>query len=648
MTNTDIYSPPDGNLAIPPGTTILLVEPSATTTEIVECHLAQATDRLSTRTVATADEATSVLADCDVDCVISEYDLPDSDGIEFLRSVRSHHPNLPFIIYTDTGSVELASEAISADVTEYVLKTTDNDARELTNAVLSTLHRTSTYRESNILERLLEIVPMGVAIHDVEGEMIEANDRGRELLGIAKEEPISDRVDAYEAFNPDGSPVKEENLPPVKAFITGAPVYDETLVVRDADGDPMWVSMSSAPMYDETGENVVRVVSIGQEITELKQHERDLERTNAQLKRTQNRFEALTENASVAVLSMNQSSTIQFANDTVEDVFGYAPDELEGEPIDRLIPNRLLQAHYASVRSYLETGTRRLDWSWIELPACHASGDEIEIGLSFGTTEVDGEQLFTAVARDITEEKEKERELERKRDQLQETVAELRRSNEELEQFAHAVSHDLKEPMRMVSSYLELLERRYGDSLDEEADEFIGHAVDGITRAQRMVDDLLEYSRVSHSATTNRTVDLNEVVTTVERDLMRGAVDGRLDLAIEKIPPVTGNRTMLEKLFQNLLTNAINHSKAGSVSVEITAQERDRRCVVSVSDDGPGIPPEARDRMFDLFQTGPDSDGTGVGLALCEKIVHSHGGEIWLESRERGGTTFSFSLPTAA
>ncbi|AQL44117.1 hypothetical protein BV210_16005 [Halorientalis sp. IM1011] len=642
MGDTHTQSSDREHLVIPPGTTVLYVG-SESKAGAITTRLEQATDHLCTQTATAAEDARAVVENDDVDCLVAEYDLADSDGIDLLESVRKQHPNLPFVLYTDDESIETATRAISADVSEYVLRSDESAEQRLTDTVVETVHKTTRLQRRDLLEQLINLVPVGVVVHDIDGELIQANDRGRELLGIASDEPLTEALEDHHVYHPDGTPYDRPQLPPVKAFRTGAPVRDELLYIEPPDDGPIWVSMNSTPIYDDTGENIVRVISTGQDVTELKNREHQLEATNAELKKTRNRFQALTENASVAVLTMDESSTIQFANDTVEDVFGYAPDRLEGESMDVLIPDRLVDDHYAAVERYLETGTRKLDWSWVELPAVHESGHTIDIGLSYGTTQVNGSQLFTAVIRDITEEKARQRELEDKRKQLEATVAELERSNRELEQFAQAVSHDLKEPIRTVSNYLGLLERRYAGEFDDDADDFLEFAAEGSERAQRMIEDLLAYARVDHGGEIDEVVDLNDVVETVVRDCKRSHESSEVDVSVGNLPPVVGNRTRLEQVFQNLLSNAIEHADSEPVVVDVTAEQCDGSCVVSVSDNGPGIRPEEQDQIFGLFETSRDSEGTGVGLALCEKIVHNHGGEIWVDSGD-DGTTFSFIM----
>ncbi len=232
--------------------------------------------------------------------------------------------------------------------------------------------------------------------------------------------------------------------------------------------------------------------------------------------------------------------------------------------------------------------------------------------------------------------------------QLRELNEELIRSNADLQQFAYVASHDLQEPLRMVASYTQLLARRYKGKLDADADEFIGYAVDGATRMQRLINDLLAYSRV-----TSQGKDFEEV----DCDLLLEGVLSTLRLAIEEnhavvthgtLPKVTADPGQLGPLFQNLVINAIKFHGAEPPKVHVSAERRDHEWVFSVRDNGIGVDPQYADRIFVIFQrlhNREEYPGTGIGLALCKKIVERHGGRIWVESEPGRGATFSFTLP---
>jgi signal transduction histidine kinase/CHASE3 domain sensor protein len=257
----------------------------------------------------------------------------------------------------------------------------------------------------------------------------------------------------------------------------------------------------------------------------------------------------------------------------------------------------------------------------------------------------DGDEIVGAVLtfRDVTERQAAERELsERARD--------LARSNADLEQFAYVASHDLQEPLRAVVSYLQLLERRYGGQLDERAQKYIGYAVDGGRRMQTLIADLLTYSRVGRRDVAIGPVDLETVLDRVQASLRVSIEESEATIARDPLPTVDGDVTQLTQLFQNLLVNAIKFRAESAPDIRVSAERKDGAWLFSVRDNGIGIAPEYRERVFVLFQRLHARDeygGTGIGLAVCKKIVERHGGTIWVEETPGGGSTLCFTIPDA-
>jgi signal transduction histidine kinase len=247
-----------------------------------------------------------------------------------------------------------------------------------------------------------------------------------------------------------------------------------------------------------------------------------------------------------------------------------------------------------------------------------------------------------AVFRDVTEKHRVEEELAERREELE-------RSNAELEQFAYVASHDLQEPLRMVASYTQLLARRYRGKLDEDADEFIGYAVDGATRMQALINDLLTYSRVQRKELELATVESGDAVEGALANL-RGAVEDRDAVVVvdDELPEVRGDLTQLTQLFQNLLGNALKFTNGARPEVHVGVRRRPGEWVFSVRDNGIGIDPQHAERIFEVFQrlhTRQEYPGTGIGLAVCKKIVERIGGRIWVQSSPGEGATFSFAIP---
>ena len=246
---------------------------------------------------------------------------------------------------------------------------------------------------------------------------------------------------------------------------------------------------------------------------------------------------------------------------------------------------------------------------------------------------------------------EQNQEQTRAEEQLRALMTELARSNKELEQFAYVASHDLQEPLRMVSSYTQLLEQRYRDKLDDDAREFINYAVDGARRMQRLINDLLEFSRVSTRGRRVDPVDANEVLGTVRANLSAAIEDAGALVTNEELPTVMADPTQLGQLLQNLIGNAIKFHGTESPRVHIAASEQAGEWVFAVRDNGIGIDPEYFDRIFVIFQrlhATADYPGTGIGLAVCKRIAERHGGRIWVESEPGNGANFFFSIPKSS
>ena len=229
---------------------------------------------------------------------------------------------------------------------------------------------------------------------------------------------------------------------------------------------------------------------------------------------------------------------------------------------------------------------------------------------------------------------------------VRERTVELQRSNTDLEQFAYVASHDLQEPLRMVASFVTLLERRYKGRLDEKADRYIHHAVDGAQRMQQLLGDLLAYSRAGRDIR-HEDVDMNQVLTEVKDNLQAVIAENNAEVSHDDLPMVAGTHSYLVMLLQNLVGNAIKFRGDHPPRIRIASMDEDHEWRFSVSDNGIGIEKQFRDRIFEIFQrlhSREEYEGTGIGLSMCRKIVERHGGRIWLESTPGVGTTFHFTI----
>ncbi len=254
----------------------------------------------------------------------------------------------------------------------------------------------------------------------------------------------------------------------------------------------------------------------------------------------------------------------------------------------------------------------------------------------------------TTVSRDLLSEEVTERK--KAEEALARRTEELARSNEELQQFASIASHDLQEPLRMVSSYVQLLEKKYKGKLDKDAEEFIYYAVDGAKRMQRLINDLLTYSRVGTRAKPFTKTDVGAVLKDVLMNLQKAVEDSKAEIIYGKMPEIIADEGQLTQLFQNLIANAIKFHGERATKVHVSARQEQDNWVLSVKDNGIGIEEKHKERIFQIFQrlhSRNEYEGTGIGLAVCRKIVERHGGRIWVESEPGEGTTFYFTMPAS-
>jgi PAS domain S-box-containing protein len=359
-------------------------------------------------------------------------------------------------------------------------------------------------------------------------------------------------------------------------------------------------------------------------------------------KESEARYRGLLEAAPDAMVVVNVAGEIVLLNVRAEKEFGYSRGELLGQQVKNIVPEGFAERIIADgTRSAAEALAQQIG-TGIELIGLRKDGSEFPIEIMLSPLESTEGILVTSAIRDISLRKESE-------ETLVKTVRELKRSNDELQQFAYVSSHDLQEPLRMVSSYTQLLAKRYKGRLDSDADEFIAFAVDGCDRMQGLIQDLLVYSRAGSNGKALREISgenalklaLTNLRTTVEQS---GAV-----VTHDALPAIKTDEAQLTQIFQNLVGNAIKYRRAESPQVHVSASKNgDNEWIFSVRDNGLGIDPQYFDRIFILFQRlhGRDEfEGTGIGLAICKKILERLGGRIWVESQPEKGSTFYFALP---
>jgi PAS domain S-box-containing protein len=359
------------------------------------------------------------------------------------------------------------------------------------------------------------------------------------------------------------------------------------------------------------------------------------------LRESEERFRVLVDGVKDhAILRLDPQGYVQSWNPGAERIHGYTADEVIGQ-------------HFSCFYTPEEAAAGRPSQ---DLAVAVAEGRHAEEGIrvrksgetywaSVVITSLYNEQGelrgFAKITRDVTQRRAAEEAVRR-------TAAELARSNAELEQFAYVASHDLQEPLRAIAGYCQLLQRRYVGRLDSDADEFIAFAVDGASRMQRLIEDLLCYSRVGTRGKAFEPTDSNAVFDQALVNLKAAISESGAKVTRGDLPTVPGDHTQLEQVLQNLISNAIKFRHEASPRVHVAAQADGDHWLFSVEDNGIGIEPRFADRIFAIFQrlhTRREYPGTGIGLAICKKIVERHGGRIWMQSTPGKGTTFYFTLP---
>lgn len=399
---------------------------------------------------------------------------------------------------------------------------------------------------------------------------------------------------------------------------------------------------------------------------ERKQSVEEREKMLEILVKEEEKFRTLLETAPDSLVIVDEAGKMVIINHQTEVLFQYQRDQLLDQPIEMLLPGRFKNSHPRHRKAFFKNPHARPMGAGLELYGRRQDGLEFPVEVSLNMLKTPEGNLALATIRDVTEQKlaaetlrqfnakleERARqmtaELLDRNEELKRQAEALEQSNLELQQFAYVASHDLQTPLRSISGFVQLLKQEYHGQLDEQADEWIDITVESTLRMQTLIRDILAYSRVESPAHPFERVDLNELFHEVTAVLDHDLQEKPKAISTDPLPVVTGNRTQLLLLMQNLISNGLKYNEQLLPTVHVSASPQNGEWIITIRDNGIGINPDHFPKVFDIFRrlhTQDEYPGNGIGLAICRRVVERHGGKIWIESELNNGSTFFFSLP---
>lgn len=474
------------------------------------------------------------------------------------------------------------------------------------------------------LAAIIDSVPTAIIMVDREGVIALVNAQTERLFGYTRTELLGETVDVLVPYRyRPGHPALQRGFltqPTARPMGAGRDLFG-----LRKDGTEFPIEIGLNPINTEHG---LFVVSAIVDISDRK--------------RLEARFRMTVESAPTAMVMIDQAGTMVLVNTETERLFRYERGELLGLKVEVLIPERFRAAHPRLRAQYFALSEARRMGAGRDLFGLRKDGSEfpIEIGLNPVTTD-EGVFVLSAIV-DISE-------RQRQTEDLRHSNEALERSNVELQRFAYFVSHDLQTPLRSIASFVQLLQTTYGGKLDARGNDWIDRTIGSVHYLQTLIRDLLAYSRVDSQAQPFVRVPFKDIVNDAVSLLDASVQESGAEITTSDAPEVLGDRAQLVQLIMNLLGNAIKYRGPQAPRIHVSAERTpdDTGWIFSVRDHGIGIAARHHERIFEIFRRlhdGQEYPGTGIGLAICRRVVHRHGGRIWVESEPGRGSTFRFTL----
>lgn len=461
--------------------------------------------------------------------------------------------------------------------------------------------------------------------------LIDCNQKTLEMFRCAKEELLASKLQRFwPATQPDGSSSLISFTENLHTALKGeTPTYEVKRLRYDGSEFDAEITYTLITLNEKR-----YMQAIIRDITERKS-------ADIRLQEGEDKYRTLFESAIDTIILIDDEIVVD-CNLAALKMFKATREELIGQQTWIFMPELQPGGAFSKeigkekTRQAIKGETLFLEWRFLR-----RDGTEFDAELTFNTINLKGKKYFQAIIRDITERKQAA-------EQMKKLTQELERSNTDLAQFAYVASHDLQEPLRMVTSFVQLLQKRYQGKLDKDADDFITFAVDGASQMQKLINDLLKYSRVGTHGKSMEATNCNIVVTHALSNLRKVIKESGAIINIDHLPTIKADYTQLVQLFQNLMSNAIKYRGEKQPEILLRAADKNDYWLFSIRDNGIGIGNEYIDKIFIIFQRLHAKDkypGTGIGLSICKKIVERHGGRIWAESKPGRGSTFYFTIP---